>query len=148
MIPRRQWVFSPQRGGKSVPGAVQQRVEARLQQYAAQSFAGSYTRLATRFHGQFCYIDAYLEPEPPGPGWPPPDWPETRERYLDRLRNTPLHLCRLRYFGDEERWGFAFYTYSNERYEMSVFSSGDFFGLPEEALELAAQGSPLSAGHG
>ena len=72
------------------------------------------------------------------PGWPPPDWPESREEHLERLRNTPTHLCRLRYFGDEERWGFAFYTYSNEKYELSVFPSGDFHGTPEEAFDTAA----------
>jgi hypothetical protein len=47
---------------------------------------------------------------------------------LERLRNTPTHLCRLRYFGDPERWGFAFYTYSNERYELSVFPFGGVLG--------------------
>ena len=62
-----------------------------------------------------------------------------REEYLDRLRATPTHLCRLRYFADEERWGFAFYTYSNERYEPSVFPSGEFVGPPEQALGVAAE---------
>jgi hypothetical protein len=38
----------------------------------------------------------------------------------------------LRYFGNEGGWGFAFYTYSNERYELAVFPSGEFFGPPEE----------------
>ena len=84
-------------------------------------------------------VDAYQEPEPLAPNWPPPDWPETREEYQERLRNTPVHLCRLRYFGDEERWGFAFYTYSNERYELSVFPSGEFLGPPEDAFQVSAQ---------
>jgi hypothetical protein len=57
---------------------------------------------------------------------------------MERLRNTPLHLCRLRYFGDEERWTMAFYTYSHERYEPCVFDSGSFHGGPEEAFETAA----------
>lgn len=144
MMATKRWVFSPDRAGTRVPEAVQQRTEARLRRYASQSFAGCYTQLDIRFRGQFCYIDAYTEPELPGPSWPPTDWPETREEYMDRLRNTPVHLCRLRYFGDEERWGFAFYTYSSERYELSVFPSGDFFGPPEEAFEMAAQASPLS----
>jgi hypothetical protein len=56
---------------------------------------------------------------------------------MERLRATPTHLCRLRYFGGE-RWGFAFYTYSNERYELSVFPNGEFFGAPEEAFEVSA----------
>ena len=60
-------------------------------------------------------------------------------KWLARLRDTPTHLCRLRYFGDDERWGFAFYTYSNDRYELSVFPSGDFFGPPEEAFRVSAE---------
>jgi len=54
------------------------------------------------------------------------------------VRNTPEHLCRLRYFGDEERWGFAFYAYSSEKYELAMFPSGDLYGTPEEAFETAA----------
>ncbi len=95
--------------------------------------------LDIRFRGQFCYVDAYTEPQPLTPNWPPPDWSETREEYLTRLRNTPTHLCRLRFFGDEERWGFAFYTYSNERYELSIFPSGEFLGPPEEAFRVSAE---------
>ena len=85
-----------------------------------------------------CYVDAYMELEPLGPNWTPADWPETREQYLERLRTTPTHLCRLRCFGDEERWGFAFYTYSNERYQLAAFHSGEFFGTPEEAFHVSA----------
>jgi hypothetical protein len=70
-------------------------------------------------------MDAYQEPEVSN-DWPPEDWPETKEEYIERLRNTPVHLCRLRYFGDD-RWGFAFYTYSNEKYELSMYPNGEFF---------------------
>lgn len=132
------WVFDPDSGGTRIPDAVKRRIEGRIRRYAAEHFAGRYTRLEIRFRGQFCYVDAYTEPEPLGPNWPPPDWPESREEMMERLRNTPTHLCRLRYFGDEERWGFAFYTYSNDRYELAVFRSGDFFGPPEEAFDIAA----------
>jgi hypothetical protein len=136
---RKQWVFDPDSGGKKVPEAVRQRMEARLRRYAEEQFAGLYTRLEIRFRGQFCYVDAYTEPEPLTPGWPPADWPETREQYQERLRNTPVHLCRLRYFGDEERWGFGFYSYANERYELSIFPTGEFFGPPEDALQVSGQ---------
>ncbi len=135
----RTWVFDPDHGGKPIPETVKRRTEQRVCRYAEQQFAGRYTRLEIRFRGQFCYIDAYLEPEPPSRNWPPPDWPESREEMLERLRNRPVHLCRLRYFGDEKRWGFAFYTYSNERYELSVFPSGGFLGSPEEAFETSAR---------
>ena len=139
MAPRGQWVFAPDSGGVRIPDAVKHRTEARLRRHAEEHFASRYTALDIRFRGQFCYVDAYTEPEPLGPGWPPPDWPETREEYQERLRKTPTHLCRLRYFGDEERWGFAFYTYSNERYELSVFPSGEFLGPPEDALHASAE---------
>jgi hypothetical protein len=135
---RKAWVWDPDAGGVKIPDSVKRRTEARLRRYAEEHFAGKYTRLEIRFRGKFCYIDAYTEPEEM-PGWPPPDWPESREEHLERLRNTPTHLCRLRYFGDEERWGFAFYTYSNEKYELSIFPSGDFRGTPEEAFDTAAQ---------
>ena len=136
---RKRWVIDPDSGGVKVPDAVKLSTEDRIRKCAESKFADRYTRLETRFRGQFCYIDAYTEPEPMGPNWPPPDWPETREEYMERMRNTPTHLCRLRYFGDEERWGFAFYTYSNEKYELSVYPTGDFYGTPEEAFETSAE---------
>jgi hypothetical protein len=139
MPPRKQWVFTPDRGGVRIPETVQRRTAERIRRSAEQHFAGRYTRLDIRFRGQFCYIDAYREPEPLGPNWPPADWPETREELLERLRTTPVHLCRLRYFGNQEGWGFAFSTYSHERYELSVFPSGEFFGPPEEAFQVSAE---------
>ena len=55
------------------------------------------------------------------------------------MRSMPMHLCRLRYFGDEEAWGLAFYTHSNERYELCVFpSTGSFLGTVEEAFDVGA----------
>jgi len=135
---RKQWVFDPDSGGVKIKEAVQLRTRERIRRYAEAHFAGRYTRLDIRFRGQFCYVDAYREPEPPGPKWPPADWRETREQYLERLRNTPVHLFRLRYFADEEAWGFAFYSYANSEYELSVFPSGEFLGTPEEAFQTAA----------
>jgi len=137
MAPK-QWVFSPGSAGKKIPDVTKFSTKERIRRYAEEHFVGRYTRLDIRFHGQFCYIDAYKEPEPLGPGWPPPDWPESREEYLERLLNTPTHLCRLRYLGGD-RWGFAFYSYAGERYELSVFPSGEFFGPPEEAFRVSAE---------
>jgi hypothetical protein len=136
MSPRGTWVFDPNSGGKKIPPAVQADVEKRIRAVAEKEFKGKYTRLEIRFKGQFCYIDAYTEPALLD-DWPPPDFPETREEFYERLRNTPTHLCRLRYFGDD-RWGFAFYTYSHEKYELSVFPTGAFFGKPEDAFRASA----------
>jgi hypothetical protein len=67
------WGLDPDNGGVKVPDTVKRRTETQLRQVAAAEFVGRYTRLDIRFRGVFCYVDAYTEPEPPGPNWPPPD---------------------------------------------------------------------------
>jgi hypothetical protein len=136
MTAKNRWVFDPDSGGKKIPEIVKRDVQKRIQRVAEEQFKGRYTRLEIRFRGQFCYLDAYTEPQV-SENWPPPDWPETREEFLERLRNTPVHLCRLRYFGDD-RWGFAFFTYSNQKYELAMYPSGQFSGTPEEAFITSA----------
>jgi hypothetical protein len=131
-----QWVYDPHSGGVKIPAAVRQRTEQRIRAYAEQHYAGSYTRLEIRFRGALCYIDAYTEPEVPSPDYLR-TLGETREQYLERLRNLPLHLCRLRHF-TADRWSMAFYTYSHENYEPCMFSTGKDNGTPEEAFETAA----------
>jgi hypothetical protein len=46
-------------------------------------------------------------------------------------------LMRLRYGGSAARWGFAIYLASKDGYEVSVLSTGDFAGAPEDALDTA-----------
>ena len=111
----------------------------RIRQYAQAHFAGRYTRLDIHFRGQFCYVDAYTEPLFLNSDWPPAGWPESREEYLERLRNTPTHLFRLRYLGDDEQWEFACYSYAHERYEWSVLPTGRSVGTPEEAFHTMAE---------
>jgi hypothetical protein len=90
--------------------------------------------LDVRFRGAFCYLDAFCEARRPTRA-------ELRAyglnlaEYLDRVRSTPIHLCRMRYLG-RDQWNVAFFTYSHEKYEPCVFPSGSFFGTPEEALDL------------
>jgi hypothetical protein len=136
MAARGQWVFDPDSSGKKIPERVKRDIEQRIHAVANEQLSGRYKRLDIRFRGKFCYIDAYTEPTI-SENWPPPNWPETKEEYLDRMRNTPVHLCRLRYFGDD-RWGFAFYTYSNAKYELSVYPNGQFIGSPEETFLTSA----------
>lgn len=130
------WVFDPQAGGVKVPKLVQERTTRRILAHAEKHYKGKYTRLDVRFRGALCYIDAYVEPDL-APGWPPKDHPETRAQMLERLRTTPLHLCRLRHF-TEDRWSVAFYTYSHMKYEPAIFPSGEWFGTPEEGLDVGA----------
>jgi hypothetical protein len=131
------WVYSPHTGGKSIPPAVRARTERRIVDYADKHYGGKFTRIDVRFRGALCYIDAYTEPDVPR-GSPPPRG-ETRDHWLDRIRNTPLHLCRIRYFGNEDRWSFAWYTYAHEKYQPSFLITGEDHGTPEEAFATAAQ---------
>ncbi len=131
------WVYDPHSGGVKIPEAVRERTRSRILAHAEKHYAGKYTRIDVRFHGQLCYIDAYTEPCV-SPDFDPAVFGESREEYIERLRNTPTHLCRLRYFGDENRWSMAFYTYSHEKYEPSVFDNGTFHGTPEEGFDTAA----------
>jgi hypothetical protein len=109
---RRTWVKSPQAGGRKIPEAVKQRTVQRILNHAEKHYKGRYSRLDIRFRGQFCYIDAYRE-------------------------HVPTHLCRLRYFSENE-WSLAFYTYSNEQYEACLFGSNKWLGTPEEGLDVGA----------
>jgi hypothetical protein len=102
----RAWVYSPHSGGRPISPAVRLRTEERIRSYAEARYAGKFCRLDIRFRGALCYIDAWVD--------------ETTE---------PLHLCRLRFFGNEEAWSLAFYTYSHERYEPTFFPNGAFQGL-------------------
>jgi hypothetical protein len=110
------WHFNPHGGGTKIPPAVQARTRARLQEHAGRRYGGTYERLDVRFRGALCYVDAYRDDSP-----------------------EPLHLVRLRYFGDENRWTLAFYTYSNERYEPCFFGNNTFHGTPEEGLDVGAR---------
>jgi hypothetical protein len=131
------WVYDPHSGGVKIPPAVRERTEQRIQKYAEKHYAGRYVRLDIRFRGALCYMDAYTEPQEPSPDLLRVTG-ETREQFLERVRSFPLHLCRLRYFGNEESWSMAFYTYSHERYEPCMFDNGTFHGTPEEAFEIGA----------
>jgi hypothetical protein len=133
---RKVWVFDPQSGGRKIPPVTQCAVRERILKHAERNYAGKYIRIEIKFRGPLCYIDAYREPYLAKDD--PPAWlGETREEYVERLRNTPVHLCRLRHF-DIDRWSLAFYTYSNERYEPCIFPNGEWFGTAEEAFDVGA----------
>jgi len=128
---------NPHSGGMKIAKDVQKRTQKRIEEYAAKNYAGQYTRLDIRFKGSLCYIDAYKKPDEPSESLLKIIG-ETREEYLRRLSKSPTHLCRLRYFGNEEEWSLAFYTYSNERYEPCVFANGSFYGTSEEGFDIGA----------
>jgi hypothetical protein len=116
---------------------VRERTEQRILAYAEAHHAGKFTRLGIWFRGALCYIDAYLEPAKPSAALLRIT-KETREEYYERMRSAPLHLCRLRYFGRDDAWSMAFYTYSRERYQPCAFDHGGLTGTPEQAFEIGA----------
>ena len=83
----RTWVYNPHTGGKSIPPAVKARTERRILDYAAKHYSGKFIGIGVRFRGALCYIEVYSEPEVPR-GMAPPTG-ETREQWIERLRNTP-----------------------------------------------------------
>jgi len=133
----RTWTFNPNAKGKKIPQQVKTLIQARVCKHAASTCKGMYERLELRFRGDLCYIDAYREPDEPTlelltfAG-------ESASQYRERLANSPIHLCRVRYYGDMESWGLAFYKYSSESYELCVFPSGEFRGTLEEAFDVGS----------
>jgi hypothetical protein len=59
--------------------------------------------------------------------------------YIDGVLadGTTLPLCRLRYGGSANSWGFAIYLASRDGYEDSVLPTRYPVGTPEEALDCA-----------
>jgi hypothetical protein len=129
------YLYDAHHGGVMIPDAIGRRTEDRVRVFAQERFPGRLRDLGVWFRGQFCYLDAYQDPGSIPEGWSD-DSDETREQYRDRLAATPVHLLRLRYFGNPDRWSFAIYDYATDDYEPGTFPSGEAAGLPEEALEL------------
>ncbi len=113
------WQFDPSSGGRPVPDAVRRATKAAILAHGQRHFTNRYRELEVRFKAQFCYVDAYVEPEEPVGD------------------ESELKLCRIRFFAPE-RWSLAIYSYAQERYEASVFADGGFVGLPQDGFDLAA----------
>jgi len=108
------WDDDPHSGGVKIPEKIKEKTKKRIINYAEKHYTGKYTRIDVRYKTHFCYIDAYVE------AFVPEDYntsffSETREERIERLYNTPTHLCRMRYKGNEEKWTLAFYTYSHNK---------------------------------
>lgn len=114
----------------AIPQAAQEALRARLERHARVRWRERCREIIVRFRGKFAYIDAF----PLSHQFMPETTPE--ERAL--IEATPTHLCRLGYLGSPVHWGFAFFKYSNAKYEPSFLPSGDMVGTPEEAFDCAA----------
>jgi len=94
-----------------VPDTVKAALGDRLQGHRAIRWP-QLTDLLVRFRGDYAYIDADQD----GDTWP---------------------LCRLRYTGSIDRWGFAIHLASRDGYEDSFLPNGQPAGTPEEAIDCA-----------
>jgi len=112
-----------------IPEDVRAALAARLARHAARRWKGRCRGVFVTFRGAFAYVDAYPAEE---------DDPTLTKEEKARLDATPTHLCRLEYAGRRDLWGFAFYMYSDSRYERNVLPNGSWAGTPEECFDCAA----------
>lgn len=92
----------------STKTSLQQRLTARARQRWPQL-----SQVQARFRGGFSYIDAVTS------------------------EGEVIRLCRLRYAGYANMWGFAIYRASHNDYQDSTLPSGLAGGTAEEALDTA-----------
>lgn len=104
------------RGG-AIPERARAELEGRLGKHIAKRWRGRWVA-QIKFKGHFAYLAAR-----PAKGGGESD---------------VVQLCRLEWHGSGEAWGFAFYKYSDERYEVSILPDGSWAGPPEAAWDCAA----------
>ncbi|MBI5059963.1 hypothetical protein HZB60_09335 [candidate division KSB1 bacterium] len=98
-----------------IPEQVQQALKARLEKRISEEWDHTLVKLKLRFRSYYAYVDVQ-----------------------DPTEEVPTHLCRLGYLGNMEEWQFAFYKYSDEKYEISMDMEGNWLVCPETALDISA----------
>jgi hypothetical protein len=141
MPARQKWVFDPHAGGQRIPDPVKTDIGWRIDRAAEKHLDGHYLRLDIRCRGQFCYVDAIREVKLPKGARPPTGWPEIRVQCQERMRNTPIQHCRLRYFASGN-CRHVVYLYSHECYEPTYFPGDYLLGQPEAASIYLKNGWP------
>jgi len=115
----------------SIPEEARRQLRDRLETHVRTAWNERCARVNVRFRSEYAYVDA-VESDP---------WisPSVSEQEAEQIRQTPTKLCRLTWTGNPDSWSFAFYKYSNERYEPSISLDGSFMGSPEACFDTAAQ---------
>lgn len=114
-----------------IPAYVRRDLQDRLERHARTAWNERCAHVEVRFRGEYAYVDA-VESDP----WVMPD---ASAEEKERIRQTPTKLCRLTWTGNPDSWVFAFYKYSDGRYEPSITLDGSFTGSPETCFDTAAQ---------
>jgi len=94
-----------------IPTSTQTSLWQRLTSHAEQRWP-QIDRINTRYRAGFAYVDAVVD-------------------------GGTLRLCRLRYAGYANQWGFAIYRASHDDYEDSYLPTASPVGTCEEALDTA-----------
>lgn len=113
-----------------IPQAAQATLRARVEKHVQAHWKDRCRQVVVRFRGAFAYVDAF----PLNRQFMPGTTPEEQAQ----IEAAPTHLCRLGYLGRADLWAFAFFKYSDEKYEPSFLPSGAPVGTPEEAFDCAA----------
>jgi hypothetical protein len=96
----------------TIPDSTKTSLRQRLADRATQRWP-ALAEVQVRYRAGFAYIDGVL-----------PD-------------GQVLHLCRLRYGGSANHWGFAIYRASHDDYDDSYLPTGTTAGSAENALDTA-----------
>ena len=96
---------------KNPPESMQHHLRQRLGEHAATRWP-QLSGVQVRYRAGFAYVDAVVD-------------------------GGTLRLCRLRYAGYANQWGFAIYRASHDDYEDSYLPTGYPVGTCEEALDTA-----------
>jgi hypothetical protein len=107
-------------GKKAIPDEVRAQVEARVDKFNREVIKHPWRFFSVRFRGKFAYLDREMH------------------GYIGQR-------ARLTYTGDMERWEFAIYKYSDERYDPNewMFPGAEHIdGTIEGALRAAMEAYP------
>ena len=85
---------------KRIPDDVRAQVDAIVEQFNEKVLRGRRSFYIPRYRGSYLYLDR-------------------------NDRGRVLHVCRLKYNGAMDNWGFAIYKYSDERYAADEWFPGD-----------------------
>lgn len=113
-----------------IPESVRRELAGRLLRHVTKHWKNRVRKILLRFHGRHAYVAA-VEAVRGDEALPQVC------RYAD-AGEVPVELCRLGYLGRIDRWEYAFFKYSDEKYEPSLCASGSFLATPEQAFDSAA----------
>lgn len=102
------------RRAAGVPEGVREDLERRLRRHLTKHWKGAWA-LDVKYKGRYAYLSA------------------RPARGGDKI--DEVQFCRPEWKGSPEAWGFAFFKYSDARYERSVLKDGSWEGPREAALD-------------